>query len=95
MTQVDILDNATPRYLQLLDTLPKGERRVVAVLSRMGGSSKFSPLSNQCRMDSRVVSVFLGRLEKRGIIRRLSRGIWEIKDQSLVDWLNFRRGRVA
>ena len=71
---VTLIDEHTEYFRGHLEVLPKSERRVYAAVLDLWRLSSPGEIAARARMDIRVVSTMLGRLVKRGAVRKAGRG---------------------
>ena len=66
---VTLVDEHTEYFRSQLEALPKNERRTFAAVLDLWQSSSSSEIATRARMESRIVSVMLGRLVDRGMVK--------------------------
>ena len=71
---VTLIDEHTEYFRGHLEVLPKSERRVYAAVLDLWRLSSPSEVAVRARMDIRTVSTMLGRLVKRGAVRKAGHG---------------------
>ena len=71
---VTLIDEHTEYFRGHLEVLPKSERRVYAAVLDLWRLSSPSEIAARARMDIRTVSTMLGRLVKRGAVRKAGHG---------------------
>ena len=71
---VTLIDEHTEYFRGHLEVLPKSERRVYAAVLDLWRLSSPSEIAARARMDIRTVSTMLGRLVKRGAVRKAGQG---------------------
>ena len=71
---VTLIDEHTEYFRGHLEVLPKSERRVYVAVLDLWRLSSPSEIAARARMDVRVVSTMLGRLVKRGAVRKAGHG---------------------
>ena len=71
---VTLIDEHTEYFRGHLEVLPKSERRVYAAVLDLWRLSSPGEIAARARMDIRTVSTMLGRLVKRGAVRKAGRG---------------------
>ena len=71
---VTLIDEHTEYFRGHLEVLPKAERRVYVAVLDLWRLSSPSEIAARARMDARVVSTMLGRLVKRGAVRKAGHG---------------------
>ena len=71
---VTLIDEHTEYFRGHLEVLPKVERRVYVAVLDLWRLSSPSEIAARARIDARVVSTMLGRLVKRGAVRKAGHG---------------------
>lgn len=71
---VTLIDEHTEYFRGHLEVLPKSERRVYAAVLDLWRLSSPGEIAARARMDIRTVSTMLGRLVKRGAVRKAGHG---------------------
>ena len=71
---VTLIDEHTEYFRGHLEVLPKAERRVYVAVLDLWRLSSPGEIAARARMDARVVSTMLGRLVKRGAVRKEGSG---------------------
>ena len=71
---ITLIDEHTEYFRGHLEVLPKSERRVYAAVLDLWRLSSPSEIAARARMDIRTVSTMLGRLVKRGAVRKAGQG---------------------
>ncbi len=71
---VTLIDEHTEYFRGHLEVLPKSERRVYVAVLDLWRLSSPGEIAARARMDVRVVSTMLGRLVKRGAVRKAGHG---------------------
>ncbi len=91
---LDQIDEMTPRYKRLMDSLPVAHRKVIGALTRLPVPAGATDIAREARLEPRKASMALTRLKAKGIVSHRNRK-WKLADPTLAAWYRARRqGRL-
>ncbi len=94
MITLDQIDEMTPKYKRLMDSLPLAHRKVIGALTRLPVPAGATEIAREARLEPRKASMALTRLKAKGIVSHQNRK-WELADPLLGTWYRARRrGRL-